>query len=391
MEYINNELCLGPLKKPLLPLCANYMRPIYVYDLDFLSARFKTMSQHLKGVRLFYAMKANSNPEILQQLKKLGAGADVVSLGEIKRALESGFSVQDIVYSGVGKTRHEITEALKLGIYQINVESLPELERIGALARSLNKKTSIALRLNPDIDIKTHPYIATGLKDNKFGMELGLIPELIKTLKSYADCIELVGVSLHLGSMMMEFSGYQEALLKLKSVFVELQKEFSTLKRFDFGGGLGIFYDRLDLELEESLLKDYAKITLETLGDLNCELQSEPGRWLVGHCGALITQVQYIKKTKDKTFVIVDAGMNHLIRPSLYEADHLILPLKKASAEMKADIVGPICESSDFFAKDRTLGSVSEGDFVAVLDSGAYGYSMASIYNLQELPLEICI
>lgn len=391
MEYINNELCLGPLKKPLLPLCANYMRPIYVYDLDFIAQRYQAMARALKQVRLFFAVKANPHVEVLHKLKKLGAGADVVSLGEIKRALEAGFLPQDIVYSGVGKTRHEITEALLLGIYQINIESLPELRRVGALARSLGKKASIALRLNPDIDIKTHPYIATGLKDNKFGMELSLISELKTCLREFSDSLDLVGVSLHLGSMMLEFEGYREALLKLKKVFLDLQSEFSSLRRFDFGGGLGIFYDRLDLDLEESLLGDYAKTTLEALGDLNCELQSEPGRWLVGHCGVLITQVQYIKQTSTKKFVIVDAGMNHLIRPSLYEAEHLLMPLRQNNEMMKVDVVGPICESADFFAKDRTMAAAGEGDFIAVMDAGAYGYSMASVYNLQELPLEICI
>ncbi len=391
MEYINNELCLGPMKKPLMPLVMNYMRPIYVYDLDFIAQRFQAMAKALKNVRLFYAMKANSNPGVLSKLKSLGAGADVVSLGEIKRALECGFQPQDIVYSGVGKTKFEISEALKLGIYQINVESLPELERIGKLAREMGKKAQVALRLNPDVDIKTHPYIATGLKDNKFGMELSLIPALISCLKNYADSISLVGVSLHLGSQMLEFSGYEEALQKLKKVYLDLKKDFPELKKFDFGGGLGIFYDRVDLALEESLLQQYAKITLETLSDLNCELQSEPGRWLVAHCGALITQVQYIKETSAKTFVIVDAGMNHLIRPSLYEASHRIEPLLKGTSAMVADVVGPICESSDFFAKDRSLTTVKEGDFLAVMASGAYGYSMASVYNLQELPLEICI
>lgn len=391
MEYINNELCLGPLKKALMPLCVNYMRPIYIYDLDFLTQRYQAMSRALKNARIFYAVKANPNVELLHKLKKLGAGADVVSLGEIKRAMEAGFTASDIVYSGVGKTRHEITEALRLGIYQLNVESLPELERVGLLARSLGKKAAVALRLNPDIDIKTHPYIATGLKDNKFGMELGLVVRLRECLRNFSDSLELVGVSLHLGSMMMEFSGYQEGLLKLKTVFLDLQNEFPTLQRFDFGGGLGIFYDRLDVELEESLLQDYANITLATLGDLNCELQTEPGRWLVGHCGVLITEVQYIKDTAAKKFIIVDAGMNHLIRPSLYEAEHLIMPLVKRDNRITADVVGPICESADFFAKDRTLTAVSEGDFVAVMDTGAYGYSMASIYNLQELPLEICI
>ncbi len=391
MEYINNELCLGPLKKPLTSLCANYMRPIYIYDLDFVAQRYKAMSQALRGVKLFYAVKANPHPEVLQTLKKQGAGADVVSLGEIKRALESGFQPEDIVYSGVGKTRHEITQALTLGIYQINIESLPELKRVGEIARALGKKAAVALRLNPDIDIKTHPYIATGLKDNKFGMELSLIPMLKECLHTFSDSVELVGLSLHLGSMMMEFSGYQEALLRLKEVYLQLQTEFKSLQRFDFGGGLGIFYDRLDLELEESLLQDYANITLNTLKDLNCELQSEPGRWLVGHCGVLLTQVQYIKETSHKKFVILDSGMNHLIRPSLYEAEHLLLPLVKSETQMRVDVVGPICESADFFAKDRTLSVVNEGDFIAVMDAGAYGYSMASHYNLQELPLEICI
>lgn len=391
MEYINNELCLGPLRKPLLPLIANYMRPIYVYDLDSVEQRYKAMSQVLKQTRLFFAVKSNPNPGVLQKLKSLGAGADVVSLGEIKRALECGFQPQDIVYSGVGKTKFEISEALKLGIYQINVESLPELERIGKLGRELKLKAQVALRLNPDVDINTHPYIATGLKDNKFGMERALVPALVNCLKQYADCIDLVGISLHLGSQMLEFSGYEEALKRLKSVYLELKKDFPTLKKFDFGGGLGIFYDRHDLPLEESLLQQYGKITLETLADLNCELQSEPGRWLVAHCGALITQVQYIKETSAKTFVIVDAGMNHLIRPSLYEASHRILPLQKREEAFVVDVVGPICESSDFFAKEISLDKVQEGDFVAVMDSGAYGYSMASVYNLQELPLEICI
>ncbi|QDK37611.1 diaminopimelate decarboxylase [Bdellovibrio sp. NC01] len=391
MEYINNELHIGPNKKNLKSLTANYMRPIYVYDLDFIRMRFKAMAAALQNVRIFYAMKANSNPEVLACLKECGAGADVVSLGEIKRALESGFTPADIVYSGVGKTRHEITEALKLEIYQINVESLPELERIGEIAKAMGKKASIALRLNPDIDIKTHPYIATGLRDNKFGMELSLIPELIACLKKYASSLELVGVSLHLGSQMLEFDGYQEALERLKNVYHSLKQEFSTLRRFDFGGGLGIIYERSELDKEQSLLQEYAKITLNSLKELNCELQSEPGRWLLAHAGVLITQVQYVKKTSEKTFVIVDSGMNHLVRPSLYEAYHTILPLDKKSHEGVYDIVGPICESSDFFAKDRKLPEVKEGDFLAIADAGAYGYSMASTYNQQELPLEICI
>ncbi|MGE5084891.1 MAG: diaminopimelate decarboxylase [Bacillota bacterium] len=392
MEYINNELHFGLNKKNLNDLCANYVRPIYVYDLGLVRTRFEAMAKALAGVRLYYAVKANPNAQVLNCLKKAGAGADVVSLGEIKRALESGFSPEDVVYSGVGKTRHEITEALKLGVFQINVESLPELERIGEIAKSLGTKAAVALRLNPDVSIKTHPYIATGLRDNKFGMELLMLPELVACLKKHTESLELVGVSLHLGSQMLEFTGYQEALVKLKSVYVELKKEFPTLRRFDFGGGLGIHYDHWDLQEEKELLQQYAKITLDILGDLKCEMQSEPGRWLVAHAGLLITQVQYVKKTSFKKFVIVDAGMNHLIRPSLYEAEHRILPLQRKSLEENiCDVVGPICESSDFFLKDYKMPVVQEGDFLAILDGGAYGYSMASNYNLQDLPLEVCI
>jgi diaminopimelate decarboxylase len=372
-------------------LCANYARPIYVYDLGVIRDRYSKLARALGSAKIFFAMKSNPNVEVLRTLKSMGAGADVVSLGEIKRALESGFAVEDIVFSGVGKTIHEITEALRLGIYQINVESLPELERIGHIANSMGKKAAIALRLNPDVDIKTHPYIATGLKDNKFGIELNLLPEIKKTLAQFSKSLELCGVSLHLGSQMLEFSGYQEALQKLKQEFLSLKKEFPSLRRFDFGGGLGIFYDRADYAKEEQLLQEYAKITLDTLSDLGCELQTEPGRWLVGHAGVLITQVQYIKKTSEKVFVIVDSGMNHLIRPALYAAEHRIAPLKPRAGTLKCDIVGPICESSDFFAKDCILPVVEAGDFLAILDAGAYGYSMASIYNLQELPLEICI
>lgn len=391
MEYINNELHFGPEKKNLSPLVANYVRPIYVYDLAFIKSRFKQMAEALAGVRLYFAVKANPNPQVLQCLKSVGAGADVVSLGEIKRALESGFSPEDIVYSGVGKTKHEITEALQLGVLQINVESLPELQRIGDIAEKMGKKAQVALRLNPDVSIQTHPYIATGLRDNKFGMELSLIPELSACLSKYANSLELVGVSLHLGSQMLEFSGYQEALTKLKSVYINLKKDFPSLRRFDFGGGLGVVYEKQDLPLESRLLQEYASLTKSILSDLNCELQSEPGRWLVAHAGVLLTQVQYIKKTSAKTFVIVDSGMNHLIRPSLYEAEHQILPLVKTGKAVTCDVVGPICESSDFFVKDYKLDQVQEGDFLVVTDSGAYGYSMASTYNLQELPLEICI
>ena len=390
MPYIENELHFGDLKKPLSTLCAGYQKPFYVYDLEQIKRRFQLMSAALKKTRLFYAMKANSHLAVLKALKAAGAGADVVSLGEIQRALQAGFTPAEMVYSGVGKTRHELTEALELGLYQINVESLPELERIAQIAKDLNVKAQVALRLNPDVDIKTHPYIATGLKDNKFGMELSLVPTLVDLLKK-SPSLELVGISLHLGSQMHDLSGFAEALQILKKMYLDLQKQFSTLKRFDFGGGLGIFYDRSDETAEISLLNEYAGIVLAAFEDVSCELQSEPGRWLVAHAGALVTQVQYVKKTTAKTFLIVDTGMNHLIRPALYQAEHRILPLVRKPGFLDCDIVGPICESADFLAKERTLSSVAEGDFLAILDAGAYGYSMANVYNLQGLPGEVVV
>lgn len=389
--YKNQELVLGPKEKKLLALTDNWQGPLYVYDLDLIEQRFVQMQSELKGVRLFYAMKANSHPTILKLLKKLGAGIDVVSLGEIKRALEAGFESSDVVYSGVGKTKNEIINALELGIFQINVESFPELERISKISEQLNKKAQVSLRLNPDVDIKTHPYIATGLRDNKFGIEMHLLPDLIEFLKMKSKHIELVGVSLHLGSQMLEFDGFQEGLEKLKNAYLELKSHFSSVRRFDFGGGLGIFYEKQDATSEANILRSYAGIVKSSLQGLGAELQSEPGRWLVAHAGVLLSQVQYLKKTSQKTFLVLDTGMNHLIRPALYQSYHHVWALKQKTEKMNVDIVGPICESADFIGKEREICLLAEDDFVAIQDAGAYGFSMANTYNLQNLPQEICI
>lgn len=389
--YENQGLVLGPKKKNLSGLTQNWQGPIYVYDLDFIKERFHQLQSALGGVKLFYAMKANPHPKILQLLKSLGAGIDVVSLGEIRRALENGFVASDVVYSGVGKTKTEITEALKMDLFQINVESYPELQRIAQIAESLGKKARVSLRLNPDVDIKTHPYIATGLRDNKFGIEMQLLPQLIQFFQNHSAHMELVGVSLHLGSQMLDFEGFREGLEKLKASYLELQSHFPSVRRFDFGGGLGIHYDRQDLNSELNICADYAGIVKEVLSDLGAELQSEPGRWLVAHAGVLLSQVQYVKQTSQKSFLVIDTGMNHLIRPALYESYHHVWALKEKAESMTVDIVGPICESADFIGKDRQMGHVSQDDFIVIQDAGAYGFSMASTYNLQDLPQEICI
>lgn len=391
LNYTDGQLCLGPSKIPLARWTENYFKPVYIYDRAIVRERVRKMQKALPGVKMYYAMKANSNLEILKCLREEGCGADLVSGGEALRAMEAGFSAEQMIYSGVGKTKREIREALVANIAQINVESLPELLRIAEIAKTLGKLAKVSLRLNPDVDIQTHKYIATGLKDNKFGMELSLLPELIQVFKKFPKELELQGISLHLGSMMKELSGFQEALKKLIPVYQELKKEFVSVRCFDFGGGLGIVYENQDLEGEEKLLQQYAEIALGTLKGLGAELQCEPGRWLVAHSGVLLTEVQYLKKTSHKNFVVVDTGMHHLLRPALYSAFHKIWALKDSSAKIKADIVGPICESADFLGHDRELASVKDGDFLVIADAGAYGFSMMNTYNLQEPPLEVVV
>lgn len=390
LKYRDGELYFG--QQSLSKVSASYKGPTYVYNLGILRSRFQKMKNALPGVEIYYAMKANGNPTVLSELKKMGGRADVVSGGEIRAALKAGFTAKDIIYSGVGKTVAEIELALTEGIHQINSESFPELQRIVAVARRLKKKASVALRLNPNIEIKTHPYIATGLHENKFGIELDMLPELTAYFAANADAIELNGISLHLGSLMTELSGFRRALQLLKPVYKNLQSRFKSVQRFDVGGGLGIFYDRDALAEEEKLLVEYAAIVHEELKDVQGQIQTEPGRWLVAHAGLLLTQVQYVKKTPYRNFLIVDSGMNHLIRPALYESYHKIYPvIQKPGAPEAYDVVGPICESADFFAKGRELTACAADDFLVIADAGAYGFSMANTYNMHEFPREVCL
>lgn len=396
LVYKNGELVFGSgsTEFKLSRLTENYQGPVFFYNLEFIRSRVQQMKRALKDVRLFYALKANSQPDVLNVFKDTAIGVDVVSGGEIQHAVKCGFSYQQLVYSGVGKTRKELELAIKNDIYQINVESIPELQRIGELAKRLSKKVNVVFRINPDISIQSHPYIATGLKDNKFGIDFGQLGELITTAKQYPETVRVLGVSLHLGSQMLEFASLKDSLAKLKPVFLELRKNFPECHRFDFGGGLGIHYEKQDLISENDLLKTYAATVFSELNELKSdipeiEIQSEPGRWLVGHCGVLLSQVQYIKKTPHKEFIILDSGMNHLLRPSLYEAYHGIYSLKDSGAIKKYDVVGPICESADFFGKNRELYEVKQDDFVVIGDCGAYAATMSSDYNLQERALEV--
>ncbi|MBC7371263.1 MAG: diaminopimelate decarboxylase [Bdellovibrionaceae bacterium] len=392
MQYENQSLVLGPNRKPLSSVTNDYEGPAYVYDLDILRDRFAQMKTALDSVEIYYAMKANSHSKILKELCALGSGVDVVSGGEIRRAQEAGFKPSQMIYSGVGKTHRELKAAIAMEIGQINVESIPELLRIAGIATELGKRAQIVFRLNPDVSIETHPYIATGLHNNKFGMAFTDLPELTAILKQYPKQLNFRGVSLHLGSQMHQLSGFRDALKILKPVFLELREEFPSVDTFDFGGGLGIFYDKQDLALEEQMLLEYAAIMKEELGGLGARLQTEPGRWLLAHAGVLVTQVQYLKKNILKNFVIVDTGMHHLLRPTLYSAHHEVWSMveKKISSRV-FDVVGPICESGDFIGKDRALPDLAELDFLVIADVGAYGFVMRSDYNLQDPPREVFI
>jgi diaminopimelate decarboxylase len=390
LQYENQNLVFGPNKKPLSSVTYTYEGPTYVYDLDILRDRFQLMQKALARVEIYYAMKVNSHPKILKELHGLGSGVDVVSGGEIRRAQESGFKPAQMIYSGVGKTHRELKTAIAMDIGQINVESIPELLRIAGIATDLNKKANIVFRLNPDVDIETHPYIATGLHNNKFGMAFTDLPELKNILKKHSPQLNFRGVSLHLGSQMHQLSGFRDALKILRPVFEDLRKEFPSVDTFDFGGGLGIFYDRQDLGAEEEMLSAYAGIMREELSGLSVRLQTEPGRWLLAHAGVLVAQVQYLKKNVAKNFVIVDTGMHHLVRPTLYSAHHEVWSLKEMKiSSRKFDVVGPICESGDFIGKDRALPELAELDFIVIADVGAYGFVMRSDYNLQDPPGEV--
>jgi len=392
LQYEKQKLVLGPQKKSLESLVKNYEKPVYAYDLDILKERFGLLQKALPGVQVYYAMKANFHQAILKTLHAMGSGADVVSGGEIRTAMEAGFAASEMIYSGVGKTHKEIRQAVSLDIRQINVESISELRRIAMIASELKKKARVVFRLNPDVSIETHPYIATGLHNNKFGMALTDLAELKTILHAHREFVEFRGVSLHLGSQMHNLSGFREALNLLRPVYEELQKEFPSVDTFDIGGGLGIFYEDQKLEAEETLLQEYAAIVFDVLKGLNGKIQTEPGRWLVGHAGVLITQVQYLKQTSIKNFVIVDTGMHHLVRPTLYGAHHRVWTLNEGPGTTKKyDVVGPICESGDFLANDRLLPEIQEGDFVVIADVGAYGYVMRSDYNLQDPPDEVIL
>ena len=363
--------------------------PFYLYSLATVKRHFTVFDQAFSSSLhlVCFSVKANSNLALLRVFVNLGGGFDIVSGGELYRVLNAGCDPKKIVYSGVGKTPAEIDYALKSDILMFNVESPMELEAIAEHARRMGKEAPVALRVNPDIDPKTHPYIATGLKQNKFGIDID------SALREYEAASKLsglnvIGVDCHIGSQLTEIEPFVEALSRLKWLIAELKDRGIDINYLDLGGGLGITYQ----EESPPEPRQYAQALLDELSPLNVELILEPGRVIVGNAGILVTRVLYLKQTAGKNFVIVDAGMNDLLRPSLYQAYQAIWPVDKTrQGTFVADVVGPVCESGDFLARDRCLSKVEPGDLLAVMSAGAYGFTMASNYNSRPRAAEILV
>ena len=352
--------------------------PFYVYSKEKLITNFNSFKSYFNEIDhlICFAVKSNSNIGILNILAEIGAGFDIVSGGELERVISAKGDPKKIVFSGVGKTEDEIRLAISHDILAFNVESESELLRIQYVAKSLNKKASISIRVNPNVDAKTHPYISTGLKDNKFGVNE---EEAIKMYKkaSKLDAIEIKGIDCHIGSQITDLNPFKDAIKKLVALIDYLKSININIDHVDIGGGLGICYKNEN----PPTFEEYSKVVYKLLKDKNIKIIFEPGRALVANVGALITKVEYIKKNEDKKFAITDAAMNDLMRPALYDAFHEIINLSPSKTKKQQyDIVGPICETSDFLGKNRML-SLEEENILAILDTGAYGMTMSSNYN----------
>ena len=367
--------------------------PFYVYSTATLRRHFDLFESALSGIDhlICYAVKAASNQAILRTLANFGAGMDVVSGGEYKRAREAGVEGSQIVFSGVGKTGAEMKLALTEGVRQFNVESEEELLVLSAIAHNMDKVAPITIRVNPDVDAKTHEKIATGKAENKFGIPISRAREVYAKAASLPG-IQVVGIDVHIGSQLTQLLPFEEAYKKLADLTEMLRSDGHEIKRLDLGGGLGIPYGSKDGSPPTP--KEYGQMIKRVLGHLNCEIEIEPGRLLVGNAGLLVSEVIYVKKGHDREFLILDAAMNDLLRPALYEAYHDIVPVMQPSINQKNtvyDVVGPVCETGDTFAKSRTMHICKPGELVAFRSAGAYGAAMASEYNTRPLVPEVLV
>ena len=389
--YKNGELHAEDV--PVAEIAAAVGTPFYVYSTATLLRHFKLFDDALGGMDhlVCYAMKAASNQAILKTLGDAGAGMDVVSGGEYMRAKAAGVPGDRIVFSGVGKTADEIRLALTGGIRQFNVESEPEMQVLNAVALELGVVAPITIRVNPDVDAKTHAKIATGKSENKFGIPISRAHE-VYAMAGALKGLDVIGIDVHIGSQLTDLAPFEAAYNKVAELTEELRAQGHNIKRLDLGGGLGIPYERSNEA--PPLPSDYGALVKRTLGHLGCEIEIEPGRLIAGNAGLMVSEVIYVKEGEDREFLIIDGAMNDLIRPAMYDAHHDIVPVVEAAAgiEMaKYDIVGPVCESGDTFAKHREMAPMKSGDLVAFRSAGAYGAVMASEYNSRPLVPEVLV
>lgn len=391
-EYKGGELFAEDV--PITRIAEQVGTPFYCYSTATLSRHYRVLKESLGDLDalICFAVKSNSNIALIRTLGLMGAGADVVSEGELRRALAAGIPPERIVFSGVGKTRAELAMALDLSILQINVESEPELLLLNDMALERGRRAVIGLRVNPDVDAQTHAKITTGRKENKFGIEWTRAPDILR-LAHRLPGIELASAAIHIGSQLTELAPFRAAFLKLRELVESLKEDGIVLPRLDLGGGLGVPYEATRNEMPP-LPADYGALVKEVFGGSGCSLMLEPGRLLVGNAGTLISQVLFVKKGESRNFVICDAAMNDLLRPAMYDAHHDIRPVSEPAAGSDYapyDVVGPICETGDTFARQRSLPPLAEGDLIAFATAGAYGATMSSTYNSRPLVPEVLV
>jgi len=382
-------------KVPLTRLAQAYGTPLYVYSAGAIRERMRMFAAAFSGVRhsVCYSVKANSNLSILRLLAGMGAGFDIVSGGELERVRRADKkALKRVVFSGVGKTAAEMDAALAAGILVFNVESAAELDLLEARARAARKVAPVALRVNPDVFAETHPYISTGLHAHKFGVPMAEARALYRRAARSKHLVP-TGISVHIGSQIQNAEPFGQALRRVRELVVELATENIALRYIDAGGGLGISYKIEEPFDPQALLAQYARVVRTALDGFDGELLLEPGRFVIAQAGALLAQVLYVKRNGSKTFVVTDAAMNDLIRPALYQAHHAIVPLRRRAKDQATvvDVVGPVCESGDFFARDRSMPELTAGDTVAILDAGAYGMAQSSNYNTRTRPAEVLV
>ena len=388
IKYKNDQLYVDEIN--VAELAKEFGTPLYVYSKNHFIKQYKEFNNAFKNInhKVFYAMKANFNLSVINTFVKLGSGVDANSEGELFRALKTGVNPSKIILTSVGKTKSEIKLGLEKDVLMIKAESEEEIELINKIAGEMNKVARVAIRVNPDVDAKTHPYISTGLSSNKFGVDSKTALSIYKRRKDFPN-IQFTGIDMHIGSQITTIDPFVEAVQKLSQIYFELKSDGLTLQHFDVGGGIGVNYKN-----ENTFsINEFADRTIPLFKKLDCEIIFEPGRFLTANGGILVTEVLYNKTNGKKKFVIIDSAMNDLLRPSIYQAYHHIQPVHRFDdrKNITADIVGPICETGDYFARDREISESNSGEMLAVMSAGAYGMVMTSNYNGRRRPAEILV